>query len=290
MRSINWKVLAAALSICTAAVAAQATAGTIYTIVPQASFLQVAVQSQGVPLTYAQYPGSDITNLSGTLDLTVSGGSITFNSSPSSIKFANQASPVAPGPGGGVPSAGTINALPDSPGSGTANYGLVLVVPSDPGDPLNLDTGTILGYADIAAAFASLLGSSTLVGNAFSPNGLTVSTDAGNLDYNLNNGNGDGPPQTSTPFINGTTGIGGNSGPISGASPGSYIVAGNLATITIPIAVDVLVDTGLIVVDAIFNGQIVATATVVPEPSTFAMAGLGLVALIPVARRRLRKA
>lgn len=284
----RWTILAGALSICAAAFAAPVSAGTIYTIDPSQSFLTVAVQSQGVPLTLAQFLGSDTTSLGGTLDVTEGGGNITFNASPGSISFANQANPVSPGPGGGVASAGTVNALPDAPGTGTANYGLILIVPNDPGDPLNLDTGAILGYADIASALASLVGSSALAGGVFDTTGLTVNTDAGNLDYNLNNGNGDGPPQTSTPFIFGTTGIGGNSGAIAGAGNGSVVVAGGISTITIPVLVDVLVDTGLIVVDAIFQGQIVATA-VVPEPSTFALAGLGLVALVPMARRRLRK-
>ena len=291
MRSNNWKVLAAALSICVTACAVSVSAGTIYTIDPALSYLQISVQSQGVPLTTAQYPGSDSTSLSGTLDVSVGGGNITFNSSPGSIVFANQVLPVAPGPGGGNPSPGTITAFPDQPGAGlgVGQYGLNLIVPNDPGDPLNPDTAAIIGYADIASALASLLGSSALVGTSFDTTGLTVSTDAGNLDYNLNNGNGDGPPQTSTPFITGTTGIGGNSGAIAGAGNGSLITVGPGSTITIPVLVDVLVDTGLIVVDAIFQGQIVAHAAV-PEPSTFALAGLGLVALIPVARRRLRKA
>jgi hypothetical protein len=169
---------------------------------------------------------------------------------------------------------------------------LVLVVPSDPTDPtqiFNLDTAAIAGYAAIDSALASLNGTSALSGTSFDTTGLTVSTDAGNLDYNLNVGNGDGPPQTGTAFQNGTTGIGGNSGNIAGAGNGSIVTVGGISTLTVPVFVDVVVNTGLLVVDAIFTGQIVATA-VVPEPSSFALAGLGLIALVPAVRRRLRKA
>ena len=179
---------------------------------------------------------------------------------------------------------------PNIGGTQTANYGLILIVPSDPSDPLDLDTAAIAGYAAIDHALASLLGTAALSGGSFPASGLTISTDAGHLDYNLNTGNGDGPPQTSSSFQNGTTNIGGNSGPNSLAGNGSVVTAGGFQTITVPVNVDVTVNTGLIVVDAVFVGQIVAKAAVVPEPSTFALAGLGLIALVPMVRRRLRKA
>jgi hypothetical protein len=269
--------------------------GTTYVIDPTQSSLQIAVQTQGIPITLPQFSGSDIESLLGTLDVTIAGGNITFNASPGSIAFASQAG-IYPDATGGSPANGTVNALPDtfpsSPNIGStqvANYGLVLIVPSDPGDPLNLDTAAIAGYAAIHSALASLTGSAALSGGSFPASGLTIATDAGNLDYNINTGNGDGPPQTSTAFQNGTTGIGGNSGPNSLAGNGSVVTAGGFQTITVPVNVDVLVDTGTLVVDAIFVGQIVAKVAV-PEPSTFALAGLGLVALVPMVRRRFRKA
>lgn len=289
MRCNMFRILMCVAVACASVFASSASAA-IYTIDPTQSSLQVSVFASGVPLTQAQFTGSDVTSLSGTLDVVIGGGNLTVNSTPSSVTFANQANPVAPGPGGGVPTPGTVNALPDLPaaGLGVGNYGFELIVPGDPSDPsqwLNLDTAGIVGYADISAALASLAGTVAISGGVFSPNGLTVSTDAGALDYNLNQGNGDGPPQTSSPFINGTTGIGGNSGVVAGAPNGSVI--GN--TLIIPIFVDVPVNTGLFIVDAVFSGTIVAT-TAVPEPSSIALAGLGLVALIPVIRRRLRKA
>lgn len=292
MRCIKYRYLTAVVIACVAACGTRASA-TIYTIDPTLSTLQVAVYASGVPLTTAQFPGSDITSLGGTLDATVGGGNIIFGAT--TISFADQALPVAPGPGGGSPSPGTVTAFPDQPsaGLGAGNYGLNLIVPGDPSDPtqwLNPDTAGIIGYADISAALASLTGSSVIAGGIFSPDGLTVSTTGGALDYNLNQGNGDGPPQTSSPFINGTTGIGGNSGAIAGATNGSLVTAGPLSTLTVPILVDVPVNTGLFVVDAIFTGQIVATAVTVPEPSTIALSGLGLAAMLPLIRRRLRKA
>ena len=142
--------------------------GTTYTIDPTQSSLQISVLSQGVPLTLPQFSGSDVASLSGTLDATVGGATITFNSSPSSIAFSSQ-SGIYPDAAGGSLANGTVNALPDTapvtPNIGstqTANYGLILIVPSDPTDPLNLDTAAIAGYAAIDSALASLLGTAAL--------------------------------------------------------------------------------------------------------------------------------
>lgn len=295
------RVLAGFAGVLAISAFGQVAQGTTYTIVPGLSSLNVGIFSAGVPITTPQFTGSDTASLSGTLDATIGGGNITFNSSPGSITFGSQAG-IYPDAAGGTQAPGTTSPLPDLPpndpnvgNSQIANYGLILIVPSDPSDPLDLNTAGIAGYAAIDSALASLLGSAALSGGSFSAAGLTVSTDAGHLDYNLNNGNGDySPPdqnfQTGSPFTNGTTGIGGNSGLNSLAGNGSVTTVGTLQTITVPINVDVLVDTGLIKVDAIFTGSIVATAVVVPEPGTFALAGLGLIALIPVARRRFRKA
>ncbi|HEY4309429.1 MAG TPA: PEP-CTERM sorting domain-containing protein [Pirellulales bacterium] len=298
------KFIAGVAGICALATSGRAIAAPVtYTINSALSSLQVSVASQGTPLTYAQFTGSDTASLSGALGVDTTGGNISISSAPGSIAFSSQ-SGIYPDAAGGNPANGTTSPLPDlapnDPNVGntqTANYGLVLVVPADPTDPTqiyNLNTAAIAGYAAIDSALASLNGMSVLTGGTFDTTGLTVSTDAGNLDYNLNAGNGDfNPPdqnfQTGTAFQNGTTGIGGNSGNIAGAANGTIVTAGGISTLTIPVFVDVVVNTGLLVVDAIFSGQIVATA-VVPEPSSFALAGLGLIALVPAVRRRLRKA
>jgi hypothetical protein len=68
-------------------------------------------------------------------------------------------------------------------------------------------------------------------------------------------------------------------------------LGGQLRKITIPVLLNLVIpldDTNTYVLNAQATGQIVATAEVpIPEPSTFAMAGLGVVGLMLAARRKL---
>jgi len=79
---------------------------------------------------------------------------------------------------------------------------------------------------------------------------------------------------------------------VNTAAGGSVInTGGNNYQLTVPISIPISIpldDTGLLVFKATITGTMVATATV-PEPATFAMLGLGMAALAPVAVRRLRK-
>lgn len=79
----------------------------------------------------------------------------------------------------------------------------------------------------------------------------------------------------------------------SGAAGTLTDLGGQLRQITIPINLNLVIpldDTGTYVLTAVATGQIVATAEIpVPEPSTFAMAGMGLASMLYVARRKYGK-
>ncbi|HVU89975.1 MAG TPA: hypothetical protein VHD36_21770 [Pirellulales bacterium] len=272
------------------ALASQMAHGATYTIDSSQSHLSLSFvdPTSGMPASLAQFAGSDTEPLSGTLDATTGGGSVTFNSS--SIGFGSQAG-IYPNATGGNAVAGTTSPLPDlppaSPNIGstqTANYGLTVIFPTNPGDPLDLNTAALAGYAAIDSALASLTGSATISAGSFDTTGLTYTNTAGNLDFNLNTGVGDyNPPtqnfQTGLPFALGSTSIAGSDGQLASAGLGT--IAGN--TITIPIQVTVPLDMGIQTVNAVFSGQIVAT-TRVPEPGTMALALLGGLAVLPAIR------
>ncbi len=276
------------------AIASQMAQATTFTIDPSQSHLGVAFfdANTGVPESLPQFSGSDRTSLSGSLDVTTGGGNISFNTS--TLDFSTQLG-IYPDATGGNPAAGTTSPLPDLPpanpnigNSQTANYGLIFIIPNTPSDPLDLNTATLAGYAAIDSALASLTGSAALSGGSFDTTGLTYANTAGNLDYNLNTGSGDyNPPtqnfQTGLPFLADTTSIAGSQGQIAAA--GSGTLSGN--TLTIPIQVTVPLSMGIETVNAVFSGQLVAT---VPEPGTFALAGLGCLTLFPGMRRLRRTA
>jgi len=84
-------------------------------------------------------------------------------------------------------------------------------------------------------------------------------------------------------------------GPLAGvntAAGGTVVnTGGNDYKLTVPILIPISIpldDSGLLVFKATITGTVVATATV-PEPATFAMLGIGMAALAPVAVRRFRK-
>ena len=254
-----------------------------YTISAAQSHLTIGAVNQGIPLTIAQSTGSDTTSLSGSILAEIGGGSISLLSH-NSITYNNQASLQSPGVGGGFASAGApANGfssppglpLPSFPGSGPAAYGELFIIPNDLSDSLDVNNSTLVGYVALRSLLSDITGATPLNAGSFTTDALSLKIIAGNLDYNLNNGTGDG-----SPFTHGFASVGGNSGANSGAGNGSVVTAGGFQTITIPIRLDVPVNTGLFAFDLIITGQIVAQAAIVPEPGTFGMAGVGLIGVI----------
>ncbi|HEY4310318.1 MAG TPA: PEP-CTERM sorting domain-containing protein [Pirellulales bacterium] len=278
----------------------QVSQGMLYTIDPTQSYLQVSVQSSGEPLSLPQFSGSDLEALSGTLNILSNTSYITISSSPGSITFGTQ-SGIYPNATGGDQAPGTTSPLPDlaphDPNIGnpqTANYGLTLIIPRDPnnpGDLYNLNTASAAGYAAIDSALASLQGTAFLNGNSLDASGLTMSLDAGNWAYNVNFGNSDyNPPaqnfQTGSALQDGTAGLAGYSNTNMPTMNGSF---SNDLSVTIPINVTMQVNTGLVPLDVIFTGQIVAVNLPVPEPSTLILAALGGLALLTAGIQKHRR-
>jgi len=305
------KFLAGVAGVCALALSSRMVeaAPLVYTIDPAQSSLHIQIFAQDpndatnlVPVSLPQTPGSDTSALSGTILADTTGGNIALTAN-NNIQFANQALPQGPAANGGIDSPGApfdgdpsppFTGLPSQPNAGleTANYGLQLIVFNDPTDPLDVYNAAILGLSAISNALGAISGTSPLSGGSFNAAPLSLTVANGNLAYNLNLGDGTPLGPTGANLLPpGTTNIGGTTSPMDATvGNGSVMTVGPLQTITIPVSVTVVENVSIATLYAVFTGTVVASAVVVPEPSTFALAGFGALALIPVIRRRLRKA
>lgn len=140
---------------------------------------------------------------------------------------------------------------------------------------------------DISAAIRDVeLGlnspSLTVTAGSFAASGINVGIDTASLAYR-------GVGTIGDLIGSGSASIDNLVSANSKAGAGSIAdLGGNLRQITIPVNIPVLIDLEGVVLNGTAIGQIVAIA-VVPEPSTYAMMGIGLSMLAPMAVRRLRK-
>ncbi len=282
-------------------IGSRASADLVYTINPAQSYLTLEVYDGGSPLsggyqvTESQVgPGglgsSDTTSLSGTLNASVGGGSISFGGG-SSLEFAYQPEPLLPNASGGNASG------PGTPSP--AQYGLTV-------QPDN-----VLG----ASGYIALSGAAGDITNYSGPSGLTlvngttssfhatnqnfVLTAAG-LAFWLNVpglGVDYGTEVLAPPAVSVQNGV--DAYGFSTYSTGTVTTLAGITSITLPVFADVHVDvyigpTSYIPLDVVMTGQIVASsvASPVPEPSTLVLACVGVVGSLLVfnARRRPRNA
>ncbi len=72
------------------------------------------------------------------------------------------------------------------------------------------------------------------------------------------------------------------------AGNGNVSIVGNLVTLNLPVNIVQTVDVAGTPVDLLFSGRIVASGTLIPEPSSIVLAGLGCLSLVGLAIRRRR--
>lgn len=230
-----------------------------FTIDSSRSSLVLSLDIQpGVPITTAQFPGSDTVSLSGTQTLDVTSNSITFLSTDD-VHFGIQPAPVSPANGGVYP------------GSETGNYGLLASIPGLVGGPGPGGTGLIATRDFLGGVFSNSI---PLNGTSFSANETFLKLVSGLVDVNVTLV---GQPYQNTLSFSGAD--------INQRASGTLTQNGGIYTLTLPILASSSLTVGAATVLETYTGQLVATARV-PEPGTLVLAAVGGLAVI--ACRRVR--
>jgi len=276
-----------------AAIGDRASAATVnYTIDSALSSLQVGVYLGGPPppdgggelVTLPQSLTSDTSILSGSLLANLAGGNISFPGG-SNIEYGYQPGNYLPDANGGNESG------PDPNGTGGAPAQIALQL-----DPA---TGLGTGYISIANAVSDITNATSspsgtpITAGTFDATQQNVLVTAGNLAYWLNTTiaglvYGSEVAATPTKPLSAQNGI--DSQMNTYPQVGTVTSVAGITTITLPIFADqfVLIGSG-VGIDIVFTGQIVATAASIPEPSTFVLAGIGLVGSILLFKARRRR-
>ena len=173
--------------------------------------------------------------------------------------------------------------------------------PGDFGTRIYAGAGAVLGGLNLDFAFRNILyalSSTSAIPidglDQFAASSTDFGVDSANLAYRGRNGFGLGGSTFVGLIGSGAATIDALS-TSNAAGNGSLVVTpkfgGDLATLTIPITQTLAIpldSDGLLVFKLNVSGSIVATA-IVPEPGTFALLGVGLAMLAPVAVRRYRR-
>jgi hypothetical protein len=217
-----------------------------FTIDSQQSYLQMAVTipSSTTPISTPQTPGSDRTSVSGTFNIDVTPTSLQFLTT-NNAHPANQAAPQAP-------------LIDGSAGASPAQIGLSLDIP-----------GILTGVAAIRNYVADVTGPVIpLAGTSFDSTQTSLSVSGGTTSFNL--------IVLGSPLIDSY--MGGDPG-LNLLSGGTLSLVGDTYTLVLPYLVNNPQEISGIEYGLSHSGVIVATA-VVPEPSTWMLGVIGLVALV----------
>ena len=217
-----------------------------FTINPLQSILTLSGSVAGNPASQ-QPPAGFSTSYSGTIDATLSGMSIQFNSASAVAAISGNYSPLV---GGGA-------------GTAPGDYGGMFTV-----------SGIFPGTFAIRGLEASLSsGPLSLTGGAFDASQLLFLATTGSVDYRV-----------AALAMMGTLSVAGNSA-MNGPGMGSIAIVGGVNTLTIPIDVTILF-TVVTTNDTMFRlrGNLVATA--VPEPATWMLLGFGILVCAQQFRRK----
>ncbi len=249
------QALLAALAIAATSLAASNAQGAYYQIDPLQSQIKIGGQVLGFIPIVAQKVGSNIAKIEGAMDATVDGDSLTFNWSLADA--IEQPGPFIPG---------FVDTSQDPPVAG----------PAAPADVALFLGNASTGRLAIRNFAVSITGTTTLTGTEFDLTALTLTLVSGTLDFQS--------------ALLGQVGHEEIAGESANPEEGTGTLIGDTITIPINVAIELEISdgdppqTGIVTLE----GQIVAV--LVPEPGTIAMLGMGMMGLIAIGYRRVRKA